>query len=47
MGRLRKTVFTLALFLFLAGCGGSSDNRTPDPATDCVIGRSTIGECNI
>ena len=40
-----QLLLVLFLSLGLAGCGGSSDD--PPALSDCVVGTSEIGNCNI
>ena len=41
-------ILLLVSFLFIAACGGGGGSDADDQAeTDCIIGTSTIGNCNI
>jgi len=42
----RSTIFGIGLLL-LTACGGGGSDPAPEPNTNCVIGVSIIGNCEI
>jgi len=45
--KLTSKVFLFLCISLLVACGGGGGSDDPETSTDCVLGTSTIDNCNI